>query len=147
MSEQPTAIPGVRGIHHVAFAVPDLDAGIAQWQTLGAQLELRKVVDDQGVDAASLEWPGGHGATLLELIAPVDDASGVAKFLDKRGPGMHHVAWAVADVQACLDAFTRAGARVIDAKPRRGLHGTPVAFVHPSSTGGVLTELVEVPST
>jgi methylmalonyl-CoA/ethylmalonyl-CoA epimerase len=144
MSDAP-ALPGVVGIHHVALAVADLDAAIGRWLSFGAHLELRAVVADQGVDAASLEWPGG-GPTLLELIAPLDESSGVARFIDRRGEGMHHVAWAVADVRACLDHLARAGARVIDDEPRPGLHGTPVAFVHPSSTGGVLTELVEVPA-
>ncbi|MCW2927084.1 MAG: methylmalonyl-CoA epimerase, partial [Thermoleophilia bacterium] len=74
------------------------------------------------------------------------EASGVARFLERRGAGMHHVAWAVTDVAAALDHLARAGARLIDATPRPGLHGTPVAFVHPASMGGVLTELVEVPA-
>jgi methylmalonyl-CoA/ethylmalonyl-CoA epimerase len=97
---------------------------------------------DQGVDAASLHWAGG-GPTLLELVAPVDSSSGLSRFLERRGEGMHHVAWAVHDVQACLDQLARAGARVIDEQPRAGLHGTPVAFVHPSAMGGVLVELVQ----
>ncbi|MCB0879735.1 MAG: methylmalonyl-CoA epimerase [Thermoleophilia bacterium] len=140
------------GIHHVAFAVADLDASLEYWtSTFGATLELRAVVAEQGVEAASLQWhaaagtgPLPHG-TLLELVAPHGDHSGVAKFLDRRGPGMHHVAWAVHDVAATLERLARAGARLIDEQPRIGLHGTPVAFVHPSATGGVLVELVEVP--
>jgi methylmalonyl-CoA/ethylmalonyl-CoA epimerase len=136
-------VPGVVGIHHVAFAVADLDAALAHWQSLGAALELRAVVEQQGVEAATLEWPGQP--TLLELVAPHGESSGVRRFLDSRGEGMHHVAWAVRDVAAALDVLARAGARVIDEVPRPGLHGTPVAFVHPRSMGGVLVELVEVP--
>ncbi|MCW2922951.1 MAG: methylmalonyl-CoA epimerase [Thermoleophilia bacterium] len=142
MGEAPT-VPGVVGVHHVAFAVPDLDAALEHWTTvLGAHLELRAVVAHQGVEAASLEWPGSP--TLLELVAPLDETSGVARFIAKRGAGMHHVAWAVEDVAGSLHVLARSGARLIDAEPRVGLHGTPVAFVHPASMGGVLVELVQV---
>jgi methylmalonyl-CoA epimerase len=144
VSELPD-LPGVVGIHHVALAVPDLDRAIEHWSALGGHLELRAVVAEQGVEAAALAWPAG-GMTELELVAPHGEGSGVARFLDRRGPGMHHVAWAVADVAACLEVLTRAGARVIDTEPRTGLHGTPVAFVHPAAMGGVLTELVQVPA-
>lgn len=146
-------VPGMVGIHHVAFAVTDLDAAVDRWtRQLGASLELRAVIESQGVEAASLQWPGAAGAprlapgTLLELVAPWGEDSGVARFLDARGEGMHHVAWGVEDVVAALGSLARAGARVIDEHPRAGLHGTPVAFIHPKSMGGVLVELVEVPS-
>lgn len=150
MAEAPhDVLPGVVGIHHVAFAVADLDAALERWLAFGAELELRAVVADQGVEAASLHWHGG-GPTLLELVAPAPgvagDGSGVARFLERSGEGMHHVAWAVRDVAAGLRSLARAGARVIDEVPRPGLHGTPVAFVHPRSMGGVLVELVEVPA-
>lgn len=139
----PVLVPGVVGIHHVAIAVADLDAAVDRWtRQLGAALELRAIVEEQGVEAASLEWGAG---SLLELVAPWGEQSGVQRFLDSRGEGMHHVAWAVRDVVAALDALARAGARLIDEQPRPGLHGTPVAFVHPRSMGGVLVELVEVP--
>lgn len=137
------AVPGIVGIHHVAFAVADLDAAVDRWtRQMGAELELRAVVADQGVEAASLQWPGG---SLLELVAPWGEESGLQRFLDARGEGMHHVAWAVEDVAAALESLARAGARIIDEQPRPGLHGTPVAFVHPKAMGGVLVELVEVP--
>lgn len=147
------AVPGVVGIHHVAIAVRDLDEALAFWTgTLGATLELRAAVPAFGVDAACIEWAGAAGApgglahgTLFELLAPLDEESGVARFLESKGPGIHHVAWAVADVAVALEALTRAGARLIDEEPRIGLHGTPVAFVHPRSMGGVLVELVQVP--
>ncbi len=145
-------IPGVVGIHHIAIAVRDLDESLAFWTgMLGATLELRAAVPEFGVDAACIEWPGAAGApglphgTLYELLAPLDDTSGVARFLEASGPGIHHVAWAVADVPDALAALARAGARLIDETPRLGLHGTPVAFVHPKSMGGVLVELVQVP--
>lgn len=146
-------LPGVRGLHHVALAVPDLDAAIALWsRAFGAELELRAAVESQGVDAATLLWHAAGGApglphgTLLELVAPLTSDSGIAKFIDKRGAGMHHIAYAVDDVAAALTACADAGLRVIDAVPRPGLHGTPVAFIHPSAFGGTLVELVEVPA-
>lgn len=138
------ALPGVVGIHHVALAVADLDAALPRWLAMGAVLHLREVVTDQAVEAAALGWPGSGGPTELELIAPTSDSSGVARFIESRGEGMHHVAWAVHDVQDCLDELERVRARLIDRVPRIGLHGTPVAFVHPRSMGGVLVELVQV---
>ena len=146
----PEQLPGVIGIHHVAIAVPDLDEALAFWMgTMGGTLELRAAVPDFGVEAACIEWPGASGAALphgsdYELLAPLDETGGVARFLAANGPGIHHVAWAVADVEAALAALARAGARLIDETPRPGLHGSPVAFVHPKSMGGVLVELVEV---
>ena len=149
----PAGIEGVLGLHHVAFAVADLDASVEYWTRMfGARIELRAVVEDQGVEAASLEWPAAAGGpmgfahgTLLELIAPHGQESGITRFLERRGEGMHHVAWAVESVADALDDLARAGAKLIDTHARIGLHGTPVAFVHPSASGGVLVELVEVP--
>lgn len=139
-------IPGVIGMHHVALAVADLDLALVHWVgALGARLELRAVVESQGVEAASLEWPRG---SLLELVAPapgpLGEGSGIARFLERRGAGLHHVAWEVRSVAAALAALHTRGVRVIDDEPRPGLHGTPVAFLHPSSMDGVLVELVEV---
>jgi methylmalonyl-CoA epimerase len=146
-------LPVVRGLHHVALAVADLDAAIELWTgAFGAEVELRAQVEVQGVDAATLMWRDAGGApglphgTLLELVAPLTSESGIARFLDKRGAGMHHIAYAVDDVAAALAACVDAGLRVIDAEPRPGLHGTPVAFIHPASFGGTLVELVEVPA-
>lgn len=142
----PPALPGITGIHHVALAVPDLDAALQLWTgVLGAHLELRAVVADQGVEAAALEWPGAP--TQLELVAPHGAQSGVQRFLERRGAGLHHVAWEVTDVAAALDAARARGLRLIDERARPGLHGTPVAFVHPASTGGVLLELVQAAAT
>jgi methylmalonyl-CoA epimerase len=135
------AIPA-RGVHHVGIVVADLDAGIDHYcNVLGATIELRRELPDQGVDAASLHVGGG----LVELIAPLDVASdnGVARFLAKRGQGVHHVAYEVDDVAASLEALRAAGVALIDEQPRVGLHGVPVAFVHPRGMNGVLTELVQ----
>ena len=138
------AVPGVVGIHHVALAVSDLDASLEHWiGAMGAHLELRARVEDQGVEAVSLEWASG---SLLELVAPLGPESGVAKFIERRGAGLHHVAWGVVSVADALDALARAGARLVDTVPRIGLHGTPVGFLHPSAMGGLLVELVEVPA-
>lgn len=131
-------------LHHVGVAVPDIEAALELWTgLLGARLELRATLEEQAVHAASLELPGG--GALLELIAPITPGTGgVGRFIERRGAGLHHVAWAVDDVASCLERLVEQRIRLIDAVPRTGLHGTPVAFVHPSSTGGVLTELVEV---
>lgn len=134
-----------RGLHHVGLAVRDLDAAVALYTgVFGARIELRATVADQGVEAVSLELPGS--TTLVELVSPAPGAEGggVARFLARRGEGMHHVAWSVADVAAALERLHLAGMRVVDHTPRIGLHGVPVAFLHPSATRGVLTELVQV---
>ena len=128
-----------RGIHHLGVAVDDLDAAIDRYASLfGATVEHRERVDEQGVEAASLRI----GASRLELLAPLGADTPVGRFLAKRGPGMHHVAFEVADVAAELERLRRAGVQLIDETPRRGLFGLQVAFVHPEATGGVLAELV-----
>ena len=130
---------GVRAVHHVGIAVDDLDAAIERYVALfGAVVELRERVEDQGVDAASLTV----GASRVELLAPLGPETPVGKFLAKRGPGMHHVAFEVEDVAAELDRLRAAGAPLVDEAPRRGLFGHQVAFVHPEATGGVLAEFV-----
>jgi methylmalonyl-CoA epimerase len=129
----------VRGIHHLGVAVDDLDEAVDTYRRLfGAELEHRDTVADQGVEAASLRLGGGR----VELLASLGDETPVGKFLAKRGPGMHHVAYEVADVEAELAALSAAGAELIDAAPRRGLFGLQVAFVHPDAVHGVLAELV-----
>jgi methylmalonyl-CoA/ethylmalonyl-CoA epimerase len=128
-----------RGIHHLGVAVDDLDAAIERYATLfGATVEHRDRVDEQGVDAASLRV----GASRLELLEPLGPDTPVGRFLAKRGPGMHHVAFEVADVAAELERLRGEGAQLIDETPRRGLFGLQVAFVHPEATGGVLAEFV-----
>jgi methylmalonyl-CoA/ethylmalonyl-CoA epimerase len=126
-------------IHHVGIAVDDLDAAIDRYRRLfGATLEHRETVADQGVEAASLHV----GASRVELLRPLGPDTPVGRFLAKRGPGMHHLAFGVADLAAELDRLRAAGAQLIDETPRRGLFGLQVAFVHPEATGGVLAELV-----
>jgi methylmalonyl-CoA/ethylmalonyl-CoA epimerase len=126
-------------VHHVGIAVDDLDAAIATYAALfGAALERREAVAEQGVEAASLLV----GDARIELLAPLGPDTPVAKFLAKRGPGMHHVAFAVADVAAELERLKADGAQLIDERPRIGLFGHQVAFVHPEATGGVLAEFV-----
>ena len=127
------------GIHHLGVAVEDLDGAIATYERLfGAELEHRATVADQGVEAASLRI----AASRVELLVPLGEESPVGRFLAKRGPGMHHVAFAVSDLPAELARLQAQGVELIDSEPRSGLFGLQVAFVHPEATGGVLAELV-----
>jgi methylmalonyl-CoA epimerase len=129
----------VRDVHHIGIAVADLDAAVATYGRLfGATLEHRETLEEQGVEAVSLRTGEGR----VELLRPLGPETPVGKFLAKRGPGMHHVAFEVADLSAELTRLRAAGARLIDETPRRGLFGLQVAFVHPEATGGVLAELV-----
>lgn len=125
-------------IDHLGLVVRDLEAAVERWHDLlGLNIEHREVVADQGVEVA--KFPVGESA--VELISPVTEGTGVAKFLEKRGEGIHHVCFVVADLEAALDQLARAGVRLIDEKPRRGAGGDLVAFVHPSATNGLLVEL------
>jgi len=129
------------GIHHLGVAVDDLDSALSTYDRLfGAELEHRETLEEQGVEAASLRI----GSDRVELLAALGDDTPVGKFLSKRGPGMHHVAFEVDDVGAALDELTAEGAELIDARPRRGLFGLQVAFVHPDTVHGVLAEIVSV---
>jgi methylmalonyl-CoA epimerase len=131
--EAPTAI------HHVGVAVEDLDAAVATYERLfGARLEHRSRVEEQGVEAASLRV----GESRVELLGALGDDTPVGRFLAKRGPGMHHVAYEVGDIRAALRVLAEAGAELIDETPRRGMFGLEVAFVHPDSVHGVLSEVV-----
>jgi methylmalonyl-CoA/ethylmalonyl-CoA epimerase len=130
---------GARGIHHLGIAVEDLDEAVATYERLfGAEVEQRGSVADQGVEAASLRV----GAGRVELLASLGEETPVGKFLAKRGPGMHHVAYEVDDLPAELSRLSAAGAELIDERPREGLFGLEVAFVHPDAAHGVLSELV-----
>jgi methylmalonyl-CoA/ethylmalonyl-CoA epimerase len=130
-----------RGIHHLGVAVHDLDEAVDTYERLfGAEIEHRGAVEDQGVEAAAILVGSGR----VELLAPLGAETPVGKFLANRGPGMHHVAYEVDDVQAELDRLSAEGAELIDAAPRRGLFGLQVAFVHPDAVHGVLTEVVSV---
>ena len=127
------------GVHHVGVAVEDLDEAISSYERLfGGELAGRQTQDEQGVEAASLLVGNGH----VELLAPLAPDTPLGRFLARRGPGMHHVAYEVDDISAELARLKGEGARLIDAAPRRGLFGTQVAFVHPESVHGVLSELV-----
>jgi methylmalonyl-CoA/ethylmalonyl-CoA epimerase len=129
----------VRGIHHVAVAVRDLDEAIATYGRLfGAELEHRDTVSEQGVEAAAVLV----GESRIELLAATDEDTPVGRFLARRGPGMHHVAYEVDDIEAQLAALDEQGVELIDHEPRRGLYGMQVAFVNPDSIDGVLAELV-----
>ena len=128
-----------RGIHHLGVAVDDLDAALATYRDLfGAELEHRATVPDQGVEAAAVFV----GDARVELLAPLGDETPVGRFLAKRGPGMHHVAYEVEDVGAELRTLAERGVELIDELPRQGLFGLQVAFVHPDAVHGVLSELV-----
>ncbi|MDQ3934998.1 MAG: methylmalonyl-CoA epimerase [Actinomycetota bacterium] len=127
-------------IDHIGVVVSDLDEAADLYRDSFQMPEQhRETVEDLGVEAMLFEVGEGH----VELISPLDDDSGVAKFLAKNGPGMHHVAYACDDIEAALASVREAGLRLIDKEPRRGIRGSRVAFLHPKATGGVLTELVE----
>jgi len=127
-------------IDHVGVAVPDLDAALEHYVTaLGLSLAHRETVTEQGVDAALLDVGENH----VELLAPLGEETPVGRFLARRGPGLHHLAYQVADADAALRDLQAAGLRLIDSTPRTGIRGSRVAFLHPSATGGVLTEIVE----
>jgi methylmalonyl-CoA/ethylmalonyl-CoA epimerase len=126
-------------VHHVGIAVDDLDAALLVYAELfGATLEHRDRVEDQGVEAASLRV----GESRIELLQPLGPDTPVGRFLAKRGPGMHHVAFQVDDVAAELERLKARDVALVDEIPRRGLFGLQVAFVHPEATGGVLAEFV-----
>jgi len=121
------------------MAVEDLDAALATYERLfGAEVEHRATVEDQGVRAASLRIGEGR----VELLEPLGEDTAVGRFLAKRGPGMHHVAYEVSDLDATLAELAGAGANLIDEQPRAGLFGLEVAFIHPDSVHGVLSEVV-----
>jgi methylmalonyl-CoA epimerase len=123
----------------VGLAVEDLDGALDTYERLfGARLEHRSRVDEQGVEAASIRV----GESRLELLGALGEDTPVGRFLAKRGPGMHHVAYEVDDVGAALDELAADGAELIDERPRQGLFGLQVAFVHPDAVHGVLAEIV-----
>ncbi len=143
---RPTGKPSVtsvavrpRGIHHLGVAVHDLEKALEAYEgLLGAELEHRDTVPDQGVEAAAVLIGSGR----VELLASLGVETPVGRFLAKRGPGMHHVAYEVDDVEVALNELSAAGAELIDEEPRQGLFGLQVAFVHPDALHGVLSEVV-----
>jgi methylmalonyl-CoA epimerase len=127
-------------IDHVGIAVEDLEAVLAVYRdSLGLPLVHRETVTAQGVDAALLDLGDNH----VELLEPLGPDTSVGRFLSRRGPGLHHVAYRVADIERALDELREAGIGLIDEQARTGIRGSRVAFVHPGSTAGVLTELVQ----
>jgi methylmalonyl-CoA/ethylmalonyl-CoA epimerase len=127
-------------LDHLGIAVPDLDAALAFWRDcLGLSLEGVEVVESEGVRTAFLDV----GDAKIELLEPLDDASVIGRFIARRGPGVHHLCLAVDEIEATLETLDAAGVRLVDRKPRPGAHGKKVAFIHPSSAGGVLVELAE----
>jgi methylmalonyl-CoA/ethylmalonyl-CoA epimerase len=129
----------MKGIHHLGVAVEDLDEAVSTYERFfGAEVTGRATQQEQGVEAVALHVGSGH----VELMAPLGPDTPVGKFLARRGPGMHHVAYEVDDLPAELARLRAEGAELIDAEPRAGLFGTEVAFVHPNAVHGVLSELV-----
>jgi methylmalonyl-CoA/ethylmalonyl-CoA epimerase len=127
-------------IHHIGVAVADLDDSIQLYSSaLGAQLVHRATNEKEGLEAAFLRVGDGE----IELMSALREDSPVGKFIAKRGPGLHHVAYGVADIEVALHEARAAGLELIDSEPRVGMHGARIAFIHPKSLGGVLTELVE----
>ena len=127
-------------IDHVAIAVRDLEAAIAYYaEAFGAEVEHREVVESDGVEEALLKVADSY----VQLLTPTNDTSPVAKYLEKKGEGLHHIGYRVADCGEALDAVKAQGGRVIDEAPRPGSRGTTVAFVHPKGAFGTLIELVQ----
>ena len=127
-------------VDHIGVAVEDLEAAIAlHVEAYGMAVAHREVVEAQGVEAVLLDVGENH----VELLRPLDGETPVGRFLSKRGPGLHHVAYQVSDVQATLDTLRDRGLRLIDETPRTGIRGSRVAFLHPAASGGVLTEIVQ----
>ena len=130
----------LRAIDHIGIAVEDLEGAVRLYaDRLGMPEQHRETVEEQGVEAVLLEIGDGH----VELLRPLSEDTAVGKFLSKRGPGLHHVAYQTDDIDRTLGAVREAGIGLIDETPRVGIRGSRVAFLHPRSTGGVLTELVE----
>jgi methylmalonyl-CoA/ethylmalonyl-CoA epimerase len=131
----------IKKISHIAIVVPELEEGLGFWvDALGLPLEHMEHVAEQGVDVAFL--PAGESD--VELLQPRDNDSGVARFLQKRGPGLHHICFEVDDIVATLDRLKEAGVPLIDEMPTIGTGGKKIAFIHPKGTGGVLVELYEL---
>jgi methylmalonyl-CoA epimerase len=132
--------PMLTEIDHVAIAVRDLDEAVSYYQKVfGATVTHREVVESDGVEEALLQVAQSY----VQLLTPTRDDSPVAKYLDKKGEGLHHVGYRVADCGAALQSVKDAGGQVIDQAPRPGSRGTTVAFVHPKGAFGTLIELVE----
>jgi methylmalonyl-CoA/ethylmalonyl-CoA epimerase len=127
-------------IDHIGVAVDDLDGAIELYRdSFSMREQHRETIAAFDVEAVLLEVGDGH----VELLKPLSGESGIAKFLERNGPGLHHVAYQTSDIDSALEQVKAAGLELIDQEPRTGIRGSRVAFLHPKSTGGVLTELVE----
>ena len=135
----------VTAIDHVGIAVRDLDSAIAWYHDhLGMIVLHEEVNEDQGIREAMLSVRGAPvGSAVVQLMAPIDDSSAIAKFLDKRGPGMQQLAYSVSDIEALTERLRDQGVRVLYDAPRRGTANSRINFIHPKDAGGVLIELVE----
>ena len=137
-------MPSIKRIDHIAILVEEIEAALAFWRdTLGFQLDHLEEIPDQQAEVAFIPV----GESELELVQPTTDDSGMARYLKKRGPGIHHICFEVDDLDACLAQLKEKGVRLINPEPVPGAEGKIVAFIHPESTGGVLVELCEWPST
>lgn len=136
-------MPGIKRIDHIAIVVDDIQSALGFWQeALGLKLEHVEEIAEQKAVVAFLPTAGSK----VELVKPTTDDSGVARFLQKRGPGMHHICFEVEGLQAILDELKSKGVRLINEKPAIGAGGNLIAFIHPESTQGVLVELNEKPA-
>lgn len=127
-------------IDHIGVAVEDLDGAVRLYsESFGMREQHRETIEAFDVEAVLLEVGEGH----VELLKPLSGESGIGKFLERNGPGLHHVAYQTSDIDSTLEQVRAAGLDLIDKEPRRGIRGSRVAFLHPKATGGVLTELVE----
>jgi methylmalonyl-CoA/ethylmalonyl-CoA epimerase len=130
----------ILGVHHVGIAVDDLETAVERYRrTLGIEPSHRERIEDQGVEEVLFDV----GGSAIQLLGALGPETPVGTFLERRGPGVHHVAYGVADVASALERLRAEGVRLVDEAPRRGSRGTTIAFVHPSGMGGVLVELVQ----
>jgi methylmalonyl-CoA/ethylmalonyl-CoA epimerase len=140
MPAELSSAPVFGRIDHIGVAVDDLDEAVALYsERFGMPVQHRETVEEQGVEAVLV----GIGESHVELLRPLGPDTAVGRFLERNGPGLHHVAYSTDDIESALDAVRSAGLALIDERPRTGIRGSRVAFLHPKSTGGVLTELVE----
>jgi methylmalonyl-CoA/ethylmalonyl-CoA epimerase len=140
MPAELSSAPVLGRIDHIGVAVDDLDEAVALYsERFGMPVQHRETVEEQGVEAVLV----GIGESHVELLRPLGPDTAVGRFLERNGPGLHHVAYGTDDIESALDAVRSAGLALIDERPRTGIRGSRVAFLHPKSTGGVLTELVE----
>ena len=143
MTDTPQELAGIaHDLHHVAIVVRSIAEARSAWEALGLASAEPEYVEDQDVNVLVCTIAGQR----VELVEPASEASPVSNFLEKRGPGLHHLAFEVRDCAAAIEAAKERGLELIDEAPRPGSHGTTIAFLHPRATGGVLCELVEDPS-